>query len=478
MDKLKLKWKIFMLLLGFCALLLTILWLFQTVLLDTFYKNIRVSEIKRDAQTIVEYLADDASSDDSLAQTLAALSQDGDYVANVVNADGSSVTAASIQQDNRAAEENRRQISHARAEGGEFYEYHTPDSTQSGPGFRPPGRPTMQSLVYVSLAQNAAGEERAVIIRAVISPVNATVDTLRYQLYIISGIMLFASIGLAIIIAKRVSRPIEDISVSAAVLARGDYSVRFSGKGFAEIVALSNTLNITAKELGKVEGLRRELLANVSHDLRTPLALIYSYAEMMRDFPDEIAPEQPATIMDEARRLSGLVNDVLDISKLESGMEQFNPASFNLTSCVAGSVRRMNELLTGEGFSVTFDYNAEIIVVADEAKIDRAFYNLLINAVNYAGADKTVSVKQTVTGNNVRVSVTDNGDGIPPDDLPVIWDRYYKSAKAHRRGVAGTGLGLSIVKKIIELHGGNYGVDSQPGQGSTFWFEIILRAGQ
>ena len=117
-------------------------------------------------------------------------------------------------------------------------------------------------------------------------------------------------------------------------------------------------------------------------------------------------------------------------------------------------------------------------ICADETKINRAFYNLLINAINYSGDNRVIYVAQNTFENRVRISVTDGGEGIADDDLPYIWDRYYKSAKKHKRAVTGTGLGLSIVKKIIELHGGWYGVQSELGAGSTFWFELIRASAQ
>ena len=231
-------------------------------------------------------------------------------------------------------------------------------------------------------------------------------------------------------------------------------------------------MNSAAIELGKVEGLRRELLANVSHDLRTPLSLIYGYAEMMNDFPGEITPEQTKVIMDETRRLSTLVNDILDISRLETDMERLNVSRFDLTESLLETIRRLQELLKPEGFVITIAYDYNVLVDADEVKIGRAFYNLLINAVNYSGEDRVVAVRQTVAGGIVRVSVTDSGEGVGDDEKPFIWDRYYKSAKQHSRAITGTGLGLSIVKRIVDLHGGRYGVESETGKGSTFWYEI------
>jgi signal transduction histidine kinase len=277
---------------------------------------------------------------------------------------------------------------------------------------------------------------------------------------------------LAVIIAKRVSKPIEEITKSAMILANGNYNTRFTGRGFYEIVALSETLNTAAVELSRVESLRRELLANISHDLRTPLSLIYSYAEMMRDFPREITSDQIQTIMDEARRLTTLVNDILDISKLENEMEKLNITRYNLTQSILETTETTEKLLKKDGFEILFSHNGDVYVDADKSKIDRAFYNLLVNAVNYSGESRNILVAQTIAGNNVRIEVKDYGEGIAGVDLPFIWDRYYKSGKTHKRAVTGSGLGLSIVKKIIEIHGGRYGVISEAAKGSTFWFEI------
>ena len=466
-NKLRLKWKIFAYLLGFCALLLLILWLFQTVLLDTFYRNIRVMGVKRDAAVM---LSNAGNSD--IEVIIEEISESSDIIAIITDLNGRNILRSYLFQDRRITEGYAAIIALAVEHGGEYYDYTTPSVINTRSVYLRDSRIPTQSLIYVKLADDAELGWIAVIISAVISPVNATVTTLRYQLYFVSGIMILFSVILAIIIAKRVSRPIEDINKGAMTLSKGDYYTRFSGKGFYEIVELSNTLNTAAFELGRVEMLRRELLANVSHDLRTPLSLIFSYAEMMNDFPDEITPEQTKVIMDETRRLSSLVNDVLDLSKLESDMERLNISRFNLTENILKTTESVAELLSSEGYEIKFYSSADVFVDADEIKINRAFYNLLINAVNYSGQSRVISVRQFVLGNRVNISVTDGGEGVAEGDLPFIWDRYYKSAGSHKRAVTGTGLGLSIVKRIIELHGGRYGAVSKIGEGSTFWFEI------
>jgi len=480
MNKMKLKWRIFALLLGFCVLLLTILWLFQIVFLVSFYRHIRITETRNDVSTIIEHLHDD-----DIQDIVAELSEDGDFIADIIDMDGRSILTRSRPSQPELTL-NLALIAAARENEGEFYRFNITHPSSGNRGRqnqqeRQPGRnetqtrrdnnrnnrAPLESFVYIQLA-----EDRAVVINAVVSPVYATITTLRYQLYFISGIMFVLAAALAIIIAKRISKPIEEINNSALDLAKGNYDTRFDGKGFSEIVGLSETLNTAAEELGRAESLRRELLANVSHDLRTPISLIYSYAEMMHDFPEDITTEQTEVIMEETKRLTSLLNDVLDISKLEAGMEELNITRFNLRKDLEETIERLRELLTNQGYDIEFSCKEDLFVEADELKISRAVYNLLINAINFAGDDKKVIVDLSASDTGTKVSITDHGEGISEDELPYIWDRYYKSGKAHKRPVTGTGLGLSIVKKIIELHKGTCGVTSEPTKGSTFWFVL------
>lgn len=481
LNKLSLKWKVFAFLLGFCALLLIILWLFQTVFLDSFYRNIKVMQTKNSAGTIAGNI-----DNINLSDLVDSISQDDNVSIEVLDWSGGIIYSADVLKDSiirmMPVQEKMKLVSNALNQRGEFYEYMTaspprhPDRNDSFIGRLPQSNNLpMQSLIYVKLVENSSGKSVAVLMESIISPLSATVQTLRYQLYFVTIIMVILATLLALIIAKQVSRPIEEINKSAKVLAKGNYNIHFDGKGFLEVSELSNTLNTAAAELNKVESLRRELLANISHDLRTPLSLIYSYAEVMHDFPQEITQEQTEVIMDETQRLSSLVNDVLDISRLESGMQQPNKVSFNLTQSIKETAGRIAELVKKDGYKLNFNYDREVTVFADEVSITQVFYNLLVNAINYTGEDKTITVRQIVSNENVRIEVSDTGKGIAPVDLPYIWDRYYKVDKKHKRAVTGTGLGLSIVKRIMELHGGSYGVESsQDGRGSTFWFSLKL----
>lgn len=329
-----------------------------------------------------------------------------------------------------------------------------------------------ESLTKVHEYELDDGSKLSLTFYAMITPVDATVSTLRMQLIIITGIMIMLATVLAIVIAKYISKPIEKINQSAKQLAKGKYDVGFHGKGFLEIKELSDTLNTAATELSKVEHLRRELMANISHDLRTPLSFIYSYAEMMHDFPDEITPEHSQIIMDETKRLTSLVNDMLDISLIEAGEAKLNKTDYNLTESLRETINRMNMLVKNEGFRIDLEYGEDVYIYADELKLSQVVYNLILNAITHGGDDKIVLVRQSVINNSVRIEVIDHGAGIKAEDLPYIWERYYKVDKQHKRPIMGTGLGLSIVKSIIKMHDGECGVKSEEGKGSCFWFQL------
>jgi signal transduction histidine kinase len=166
----------------------------------------------------------------------------------------------------------------------------------------------------------------------------------------------------------------------------------------------------------------------------------------------------------------------MDISKYQSGNYAIQMQAFNLTQSLSGTIGRMNKLLEKDGYQILFEPELQITVIGDETRISQAFYNLLINAINYTGSNQQVKVVQSLITEKdttyVKIEIQDSGEGIEQEDLPYIWERYYKVDKTHKRAVTGTGLGLSIVSSIIEMHEGQYGVDSIVGQGSSFWFSL------
>lgn len=497
-KKLSIKWKIFIYMLSFMAILLIILWLFQTVYLDTFYKAIKTNELENALKNVEEF-----AGDDEFYEAVETIADRYDICILVTDTEGNQLYSAEknvncaihklpsneLKNLMERAGENGNVIKIKNNAGLNFDKYKNSvkgDELMSGEEERNkfkdkmdmmnmPENDEVESLIIVKLLTLDDGTEYVVFLNSMVTPVSATVDTLRVQLIYISVIMIIISLVVAIIISLRVSKPIIKINDTAKKMAQGDYNVEYEEGGYREIAELSRTLNYTARELEKTESLQHEIIANVSHDLRTPLTMITAYSEVMRDIPGENSPENVQVIIDEAKRLTNLVNDMLDISKLQAGVTTLDAREYNLTKGIKSVIDRYSKLVEQDGYKVYFQYSDEdVMVKADEFKIYQVLYNLINNAVNYTGEDKTVIIRQIVNGGIVRIEVTDTGEGIPPEKIENVWERYYKIDKKHKRAVMGTGLGLSIVKNILKLHDAKYGVISKVGNGSTFWFELKI----
>lgn len=327
------------------------------------------------------------------------------------------------------------------------------------------------SAVNISIVE-INGSTYCIMLDSVLTPMNATVNTLRTQFFWITAIFSLIALIMAMIMSRNILRPIVSMNESAKQLAHGNYDVEFSGSGYREITELGETLEYAAHKLGVTDRLQKELISNVSHDLRTPLTMIKGYGEVIRDIPGENTPENVQVIIDEAERLSALVNDLLDLSKLEAGARGLDLNAFDLTDTVRETLKRYDRLIGHEGYSITFSADENVTVIADRSAILQVICNLMNNAVNYTGEDKTVRVIQTVNDGKVKITVSDTGEGIPEDKLDLIWERYYKIDKVHRRATVGSGVGLSIVKNILDMHHAVYGVKSIAGEGTDFWFEL------
>jgi signal transduction histidine kinase len=482
MKTISIKFKLFVYLLGFCGLLLLLLWLFQVVFLDSFYKKIKITEVENTALAIEKNLTNDL-----LYSLIDDYAQSNDMSIELISETGvilySTYSMRDLTIQRMPFQEKQKLLQQTESNNGELLLFYNPDTfTPDGtfdqnkfvPRERIPDREIFETILFTKNVSDENGVPYYIMINSLIRPVDATVNTLRIQLYYVTGFMILFSLLLSFFIAKKIAQPIEKINESAKVLSSGNYDVSFDGNGYKEISELSNTLNYASAELSKVDSLRKELIANVSHDLRTPLTLIGGYAEAMRDIPDENTSENAQVIIDETRRITTLVNDMLDISKFQSNMNVLNTCVFNLTETLRKSIGSLNMLLRKDGYIIDYTFEREVMVEGDESRISQAFYNLLINAVNYTGSDKRILVTQTLMDNAVKIAVSDTGEGIPDDELPYIWERYYRSDKNHKRAVTGSGLGLSIVKSIIDMHNGKYGVESVVGAGSTFWFELVL----
>lgn len=275
------------------------------------------------------------------------------------------------------------------------------------------------------------------------------------------------------------TKPLSEMTEKAHLLAQGDFSVDFHGSDYGQEVAeLADTLNFARDELSKTDRMQKELIANVSHDFKTPLTMIKAYASMIMEISGDIPEKRnkhAQVIVDEADRLTSLVVDVLDLSKIRSGLSDFKPQLVDMSEKIAEIMDKLAYLKETQGYQFCLDVEKGLTAHVDEVKMGQALYNLIGNAVNYTGEDKKVFVrlKQT-SAESFRLEVQDTGKGIKPEEIAEIWDRYYRSREAHKRPVQGTGLGLSIVKTVLQMHGFVFGVQSEVGEGSTFYVEFPL----
>lgn len=340
--------------------------------------------------------------------------------------------------------------------------------TREDPRFQNP------TLVYGAILENE-GDNYFLYINTALEPVDSTVNVLQNQLRIVTMICLLLSVGLSFIISRRITKPIIDITDSAAELGKGDLDLKFKKGDYTEIDNLADTLNYTSKELLKTDELRRDLIANVSHDLKTPLTVIRSYGEMIRDISGENKEKRDNhinTIIEETDKLSRLVNDMLDLSKMEAGLYDLNMDSFHIKNLTNKVIERFSYFVDKEGYSFNIHSIQDPIVKGDKEKIEQVIYNLISNAINYSVDHKSIDINIRADNSHIIYEVMDRGEGIPAEELNNIWDRYYRVGKDHKRATVGTGIGLSIVKTILESHKSDFGAKSKLGEGSTFYFSL------
>ena len=466
------RWKLFAFFTLFSVVMILLLWLFQIILLKDFYRFIKTTEIYQTAQEIEKKI-----NSKDLENTINKISRNKDICISFFNDSGemlySSNTIMNCIIHRIPAPLLYSIVDTHLINTDTYFEEFSPRKHITDSRYSLGKRDFSNSILVAHRLYDTNGNTYTLVLNSVIEPVYSTTTTLRTQLIYVSLIMLALSFFLSWWISKKIAKPIININESAKKLPE-EYNLEFNDSGYKEISELAATLTNASKELSKVENLRRDLIANVSHDLRTPLTMITGYAEMMRDVPGENTPENVQIIIDEAKRLSTLVSDVLDISKLQQGNLTLNLQTVNITNLIRNILTRYTKLTEKESYQIHFDYTQDIEIQADETKLTQVIYNLINNAITYTGDDKQIFIKQTKTENSVKIEIIDTGNGVDEEEIPYIWDRYYKAKGNHKRDQIGTGLGLAIVKEILTLHDAEFGVKNTEEQGANFWFEMKI----
>ena len=440
----------------FSVLILLFLWSFQILFLDTYYEHRKASNMKR--------LATEISNDYKKINSINSFIS---YLENISFTEGICIDINSSNLNYPISLMNRDCM-----RGNALNEYKEKffNSDKTIQKFTV-NNDKNKTLIYgINL-----DSETSLFISTSLIPIDATVSILKSQFIYVTVIVLVLSFIVSYFISRMLSKPITEITKASQELANGKYIDFKENTGIKEIDELSETLDKTSKELARTDELRKDLMANVSHDLKTPLTMIKAYSEMVRDltYNDKEKREKNLnTIIEEADRLNNLVNDILSLSVIESKMLILDKKEFNLTETVKNILNRYEIYTEKDNYKFIFNCSEDIYIEADQAKIEQIFYNLINNAINYIGDDKEVVISFIKDKNNITVNISDHGVGIDKEELDYIWDKYYRSKKNHKRSTLGTGLGLSIVKQILELHKYKYGVKSVKGKGTTFYFTI------
>ena len=459
--------------------MLAFMWGGELLLFKTMYRRMKTNEIKSVTLSIADKYGQESDADFfarvdeavktnqlafamfTLGDKMPAVAQNDDikvvYYRDFVGHQGTEESESKVDfvPDNQFYEKFKGK--------GDIYSYHSPVGVNKEP-----------SLI-VSTSREVNGETVYFYVSSMDAPVNITTMLLADQLITVTCICLIVSVLLSFALSRNITKPLTQFARTARLMGKGQ-KVEFVSSGYEEFDELAKTLTTASEEIEKTEKLRRDFMANVSHDLRTPLTIVKAYTERIRDISyrdEEKRNEHCKVIIDEVDRLTALVNDILDLSKIQAGTKEMEKSDCDL-SAIAKRVMERFEIYREQGFIFTVDTDEGCVCEVDERMIEQVFYNLIGNAVSYTGEDKTVSVKVKKEDGKVKVAVSDTGKGIAPSEKDKVWDRYYRASQSHR-AVVGSGIGLSIVKNILIAHSAEYGIDSVVNNGSTFWFSLTLK---
>lgn len=358
-------------------------------------------------------------------------------------------------------------------------------------------RDNTQQVDYLAL-WGTVGNSYNIFIRSPLESIQETMG-LFFRFLLIVGIAVIAG-GILFVwyFSRRLTEPLRELAVLSARMADLDFNVKYTSGGGGEIGVLGENFNIMSQKLEntiselknanfrlqqdieqkeKMEKMRTDFMGNVSHELKTPIALIQGYAEGLKEGVSD-DPESREfycdVIMDEASKMNQMVKNLMTLNQLEFGDENVEFQRFDLTELIRGVLQSMEIMAQQKEAKVQFRQKAPVYVWADEFKAEQVVRNYVSNAFNHLDGDRVVDVKIIPAGDKVKVTVFNTGTPIPEEDVPHIWEKFYKVDKAHTREYGGNGIGLSIVKAIMDSFHQEYGVNNYDN-GVEFWFELDVK---
>lgn len=448
------------------------MWVFQVYFMERNYIDSHIAEVQNRLDPMPEELSTtDLADNESM---ISYLSQTANGKLLIVNRTGQLITMYTYGHPIDLASNRTDVLVWERIANGEDY--------SKIRALEPYSRETMEGRRIASyeygLPARYHGEDVYLILYHSFTELNNVLDLNRHQLMILSVILTLLSALLAAFLSKRFTAPILTVKKTVDHLAQGDLTAATGLRRRDEIGQLAGSVDELGQALQRVDVLRKEVIANVSHELRSPLSLIGGYAEMVRDITwkdDSRRTEDLDLIISESRRMTEMVSDILDYSQLQSGYLQLKKDEYDLGEIVETEAQRCEQAaLENQVVLQVRRPQTECKVFVDALKISQVIRNLLNNAINHTKDGGTITLSVEETPQDYRVSVINPGDPIPEKDRAIIWERYQRSQhQAGRR--QGTGIGLSIVKTILEAHDMTYGVDCADGL-TCFWFRYSKHA--
>ncbi|HOB25870.1 MAG TPA: HAMP domain-containing sensor histidine kinase [Bacilli bacterium] len=434
----------------FSIVILLLLWIIQIQFLNVFYEKYQTQNINDIANTIenMDNVTSDSLEEIAFKNNICIQYYTGNTVSNY----NTMINGCILNNSKESAKYKSQLIS----SDNNYIRLNGPGGTKS--------------LIYMVTLNDGY-----VFLNAPLEDLNTTTTLLRSQLIYIILLLILLSVLVAIFIAKMVNKPVLKLINSARELSKGNYNVKFEKSNIAELDELADVLTLSASEMNKTDELRRDLVANVSHDLKTPLTMIKAYAEKVRDLSykdEEKRTHDLNVIIDESDRLNGLVNDLLELSKIQAHENSLDLVEYDLIEDIHEVLKRYDLMVDKDGYKFELDLPDKAYVRADRAKMDQVFYNLINNAIEHTGDDNVVKISVKLVKNYYVINITDTGKGISEEEIPLVWNRYYTKKKNYKRNTVGTGIGLSIVKGTFEKHNFEYGIDSKVGKYTTFYFKM------